>query len=319
MSTKTNAVQIGQINRVALDAPAPSGIIVIDLIRIKYLVVAFVRKNWLNLLIFVLFVYLVLIKSQTISISFAQSDATPTAKLVSEKTNLKQKNSKQNPDNQAAFIGGALTDKDGDPTEGVVEVLPQRPIPPVKSAYAKDSKSDKGGNGGNEANLFDNVSIFVAPERAEAAVVKSKRDKCWDYVRRFVAVAKTEREKFGIPVSITLAQGLLESDAGDSRLTRAANNHFGVKTFNARVPHVVMKDDSPTDKFKKYDTAWESYRDHSLLLMHDHYKGLQYLSKVDYVNWAKGLQKAGYATDPQYAAKLIKIIENLQLYKLDEV
>jgi flagellum-specific peptidoglycan hydrolase FlgJ len=310
MSTKTNSVQIGQINRVALDTPAPSGIIVIDLIRMKYLAIGFLRKNWLNLLIFVLFIYLVLIKSQTISISFAQSAATPTAKLVSEKVNLKQKNLKQNSDNEAAFIGGALTDKDGDPTEGVVEVLPQRPIQPVKSAYAK---------GGNDANLFDNVSIFVAPERAEAAVVKSKKDKCWDYVRRFVAIAKTERQKFGIPVSITLAQGLLESDAGDSRLTRAANNHFGVKTFNARVPHVVMKDDSPTDKFKKYDTAWESYRDHSLLLMRDHYKGLQYLSKVDYVNWAKGLQKAGYATDPQYAAKLIKIIENLQLYKLDEV
>jgi flagellum-specific peptidoglycan hydrolase FlgJ len=310
MSTKTNSVQIGQINRVALDTPAPSGIIVVDLIRIKYLVVAFVRKNWLNLLIFVMFIYLILIKSQTISISFAQADATPTAKLVSEKVNLKQKNLKQNHDNEAAFIGGALADKDGDPTEGVVEVLPQRPTQPVKSAYAK---------GGNDANLFDNVSIFVAPERAEAAVVKSKKDKCWDYVRRFVAIAKTERQKFGIPVSITLAQGLLESDAGESRLTRAANNHFGVKTFNARVPHVVMKDDSPTDKFKKYDTAWESYRDHSLLLMRDHYKSLQYLSKVDYVNWAKGLQKAGYATDPQYAAKLIKIIENLQLYKLDEV
>ncbi|MDZ7880795.1 MAG: glucosaminidase domain-containing protein [Saprospiraceae bacterium] len=314
MSTKTNSVQIGQINRVAIDTPAPSGIIVIDLIRIKYLIVSFVKKNWLNLLIFVLFIYLVLIKSQTISISFAQVGTTPTAELVSDKVegqtkNIKQK--KQNYDNEAAFIGGALTNSNNnDPTEGVVEVLPQRPNQPVKSAYAK---------GGNDANLFDNVSIFVAPERAEAAVVKSKRDKCWDYVRRFVTIAKTEKQKFGIPVSITLAQGLLESDAGESRLTRAANNHFGVKTFNARVPHVVMKDDSPTDKFKKYDTAWESYRDHSLLLMRDHYKSLQYLSKVDYVNWAKGLQKAGYATDPQYAAKLIKIIENLQLYKLDEV
>ena len=193
---------------------------------------------------------------------------------------------------------------------GVVEVLPQRVAKPVKSAYA---------NGGNAANLFDNVSIFVAPERADAAVVKSKKDKCWDYVRRFIGIAKSEKQKFGIPVSITLAQGLLESYAGDSRLTRAANNHFGVKTFNKRVPHVVMKDDSPTDKFKKYDSAWESYRDHSLLLMRDHYKPLQYLSKTDYVSWAKGLQKAGYATDPQYAAKLIKIIENLQLFKLDEV
>jgi flagellum-specific peptidoglycan hydrolase FlgJ len=224
--------------------------------------------------------------------------------------NLKQKNLKQNGDSEAAIMGSPVSNRNDDPTEGVVDLLPQRAPQPVKSAYAK---------GGNDANLFDNVSIFVAPERANAAVVKSKKDKCWDYVRRFVAIAKTEKQKFGIPVSITLAQGLLESDAGESRLTRAANNHFGVKTFNKHVAHVVMKDDSPTDKFKKYDTAWESYRDHSLLLMRDHYKGLQYLSKTDYVNWAKGLQKAGYATDPQYAAKLIKIIENLQLYKLDEV
>jgi flagellum-specific peptidoglycan hydrolase FlgJ len=313
MSAKTNSVHIGQINRVALEAPAPTGIIVIDLIHIKRLALVFIKNNWLNLLIFVLFMYLIFTKSQSISISFAESAEVPTAKAVAQKVNLKQKNLKQN-NNEAAFIGGALSEKEGnkdnDPTDGVVDLLPQRPTQPVKSAYAK---------GGNEANLFDNVSIFVAPERADAAVVKSKKDKCWDYVRRFVAIAKTEKQKFGIPVSITLAQGLLESDAGDSRLTRNANNHFGVKTFNKRVPHVVMKDDSPTDKFKKYDTAWESYRDHSLLLMRDHYKGLQYLSKTDYVNWAKGLQKAGYATDPQYAAKLIKIIENLQLYKLDEV
>jgi flagellum-specific peptidoglycan hydrolase FlgJ len=310
MSAKTNSVQIGQINRVAIEASAPSGIIVIDLIRIKRIALVFVRNNWLNLLIFVLFMYLILTKLDGFSISFADSAAVGKAKNVSEKTNLKQKNLKQNGDSQAAFIAASSKDGEGTSSSGVVEVLPQSAIKPVKSAYAK---------GGNDANLFDNVSIFVAPERAEAAVVKSKKDKCWDYVRRFIAVAKTEKQKFGIPVSITLAQGLLESDAGESRLTRAANNHFGVKTFNKRVPHVVMKDDSPTDKFKKYDSAWESYRDHSLLLMRDHYKSLQYLSKTDYVSWAKGLQKAGYATDPQYAAKLIKIIENLQLFKLDEV
>ncbi len=310
MSAKTNSVQIGQINRVAIEATAPSGIIVIDLIRIKHIALGFVKNNWLNLLIFVLFIYLILTKMEAVTISFGNSAAIGKAQNVSEKVNLKQKNLKQKGNTEASLIAASLSDDNGDPSVGVVEVLPKLPTKPVKSAYA---------NGGNDANLFDNVSIFVSPERADAAAVKSKKDKCWDYVRRFIAIAKTEKQKFGIPVSITLAQGLLESDAGDSRLTRAANNHFGVKTFNKRVPHVVMKDDSPTDKFKKYDSAWESYRDHSLLLMRDHYKPLQYLSKTDYVSWAKGLQKAGYATDPQYAAKLIKIIENLQLFKLDEV
>lgn len=310
MSTKTNSVQIGQINRVAIEATAPSGIIVIDLIHLKRLALVFLKNNWLNLLIFVLFAYLVVTKIDGFSISFNDSVAASASKGMAQRANLKQKNLKQKEVAEASLIATSLNEESDDNGLGVVEVLPQRAAKPVTSAYAK---------GGNDANLFDNVSIFVAPERADAAVVKSKKDKCWDYVRRFIAIAKTEKQKFGIPVSITLAQGLLESDAGDSRLTRAANNHFGVKTFNKRVPHVVMKDDSPTDKFKKYDTAWESYRDHSLLLMRDHYKPLQYLSKTDYVSWAKGLQKAGYATDPQYAAKLIKIIENLQLFKLDEV
>lgn len=310
MSAKTNSVQIGQINRVAIEAAAPSGIIVIDLIHLKRLALVFVKNNWLNALIFVLFIYLILTKIDGITVSFNDSVAASATKATVQRANLKQKNLKQKEDAQASLIATSLNEGNDNNGLGVVEVLPQRIAKPVKSAYAK---------GGNDANLFDNVSIFVAPERADAAVVKSKKDKCWDYVRRFIGIAKSEKQKFGIPVSITLAQGLLESDAGESRLTRAANNHFGVKTFSKRVPHVVMKDDSPTDKFKKYDSAWESYRDHSLLLMRDHYKPLQYLSKTDYVSWAKGLQKAGYATDPQYAAKLIKIIENLQLFKLDEV
>ena len=318
MSVKTNSVQIGQINRVAIEAAAPSGIIVIDLIHLKRLALVFLKNNWLNGIIFVLTLYLVLMKMGESTASFDDSVAASATNATVQRANLPQKNFKQKEVAQASLIASALKENNDnvgdnvgeDKGLGVVEVLPQRVAKPVKSAYA---------NGGNDANLFDNVSIFVAPERANAAVVKSKKDKCWDYVRRFIGIAKSEKQKFGIPVSITLAQGLLESDAGDSRLTRAANNHFGVKTFNKRVPHVVMKDDSPTDKFKKYDSAWESYRDHSLLLMRDHYKPLQYLSKTDYVSWAKGLQKAGYATDPQYAAKLIKIIENLQLFKLDEV
>ena len=318
MSAKINSVQIGQINRVAIEAAAPSGIIVIDLIHLKRLALVFLKNNWLNGIIFVLTLYLVLMKMGESTASFDDSVAASATNATGQRANLPQKNFKQKEVAQASLIASALKENNDnvgdnvgeDKGLGVVEVLPQRVAKPVKSAYA---------NGGNDANLFDNVSIFVAPERANAAVVKSKKDKCWDYVRRFIGIAKSEKQKFGIPVSITLAQGLLESDAGDSRLTRAANNHFGVKTFNKRVPHVVMKDDSPTDKFKKYDSAWESYRDHSLLLMRDHYKPLQYLSKTDYVSWAKGLQKAGYATDPQYAAKLIKIIENLQLFKLDEV
>ncbi len=168
-----------------------------------------------------------------------------------------------------------------------------------------------------------NITFLLEPElavQADPAVVKGKKDKCWDYVTRFVNVAKLEREKFGVPVSVTLAQGILESDAGDSRLTQRSNNHFGVKTFNKHNRnYVVAHDDTPRDHFQLYDNAWQSYRAHSLLLLQERYKPLQYLSKKDYVGWTKGLQKAGYATDPHYADKLVKIINGLELYRFDEI
>ncbi len=309
--SQPNFIQIGQVDR--QQDIKKDWQIVINNGKIK----EFFLKNWINVIILVLVFYIFSQRHVYFSIGDNSELQNGKAQLVA----FKQKNIKQNVKNQAiAAIGDAL-EATHDPngykviggTEGVVELLPLREniskSGVISKAYTK---------GGNDANLFDNVSIFIAPEKANPVVVKSKQEKCWDYVRRFIEVAKAERQKFGIPVSITLAQGLLESDAGESRLTQKANNHFGVKTFNRSVAHVVMKDDTPNDKFKKYDTAWESFRDHSLLLMRDHYKELQYLSKTDYVGWAQGLQKAGYATDHQYAEKLVKIIENLKLYKFDE-
>ena len=309
--SQPNYIQIGQVDR--QQDIKKNWQIVIDNGKIK----AFLVKNWINILILVLVFYIFAHRNTYFGLDDNNIQQIGKATQVG----IKEKNIKQNVGNIAtAAISESLqpTHDQNDykvigGTEGIVELLPKRNVssqPEVSSStYAK---------GGNDANLFDNVSIFVAPEKANPAVVKSKQEKCWDYVRRFINVAKAERQKFGIPISITLAQGLLESDAGESRLTQKANNHFGVKTFNRNVPHVVMKDDTPNDKFKKYDSAWESYRDHSLLLMREHYKELQYLSKTDYVGWAKGLKKAGYATDPQYAEKLVKIIENLKLYQFDE-
>lgn len=314
MTNQSNYIQIGQVER--KKEISRNWQLVID----SKLIQDFFIKNWMNIVILILVFYI--FANRNVYFSIGDPAESPQGKGKATNVALKQKNLKQNIKNQnTAAIGEALNPS-LDPnqykviggTEGVVELLPQRPAAtkPVTSSSNAYSK------GGNDANLFDNVSIFVAPEKANAAVVKSKQEKCWDYVRRFINVAKAERQKFGIPVSITLAQGLLESDAGESRLTRSANNHFGIKTFNRRVPHVIMKDDTPIDKFKKYDSAWESFRDHSLLLMRDHYKQLQFLSKTDYVGWAKGLEKAGYATDKQYAENLVRIIENLKLYRFDE-
>jgi len=140
------------------------------------------------------------------------------------------------------------------------------------------------------------------------------------YVRRFAKVAQGEMQKFGIPASITLAQGLLESNAGKSPLASQKNNHFGIKCFSKKCKkgHCSnFSDDSHKDFFRNYDTAWESYRAHSEFLQGNRYKHL--LEETSYERWANGLVKAGYATDQSYGRKLINLIESLELYRYDEV
>ena len=128
-------------------------------------------------------------------------------------------------------------------------------------------------------------------------------------------------KKYGIPASITLAQGLLESNAGASKLARLNNNHFGIKCFsrNCKPGHCSnYTDDSHKDFFRKYKGAKESYRAHSLFLQRSRYKHLHQLGTKNYKDWAHGLRKAGYATDKKYAPKLIKLIEVLKLDKYDK-
>jgi flagellum-specific peptidoglycan hydrolase FlgJ len=139
------------------------------------------------------------------------------------------------------------------------------------------------------------------------------------YIRRFAHVARAEMDQYGIPASITLAQGLLESQAGNSPLAKEANNHFGIKCFSKRCKKGHCRnfsDDHHKDFFRTYPSAWESYRAHSLFLQKDRYKHLLELPTTDYKGWAVGLKKAGYATDPQYANKLIRLIEGLELDRL---
>ncbi len=142
------------------------------------------------------------------------------------------------------------------------------------------------------------------------------------YIERFDEVAQAEMEKYGVPASITLAQGLLESQAGKSPLATGHNNHFGIKCFarNCRRGHCRnFSDDSHKDFFRVYRSAWESYRAHSLLLRREErYQPLFRLAADDYRGWAEGLAKAGYATDPAYAKKLIRLIERHKLYRYDK-
>lgn len=139
------------------------------------------------------------------------------------------------------------------------------------------------------------------------------------YIKRYKDLAVTEMEKFGIPASITLGQALIESRAGNSRLARENNNHFGVKCFSKKCAkgHCTNhKDDHHKDFFRSYESVWESYRNHSQFLQKGRYSALKTYGK-DYKKWAAGLRKAGYATDKKYDKKLISVIERYKLYQYD--
>lgn len=140
----------------------------------------------------------------------------------------------------------------------------------------------------------------------------------WAYIDQYKGMAIEQMQKYRIPASITLAQGLLESRAGQSSLATQANNHFGIKVGGSWTgPYVLRDDDAPNEKFRKYKSAKESYEDHSRFLQGKRYQGLFRLKITDYKGWARGLKAAGYATAPTYAESLIRIIEMYNLYQFD--
>ncbi len=144
-------------------------------------------------------------------------------------------------------------------------------------------------------------------------------DKRKEFIRKYKHIAIREMERTGIPASITLAQGILESGCGESELAVNANNHFGIKcheTWNGDT--YTMDDDTRDECFRKYKNIEQSWIDHSdFLTSRPRYAGLFSIPTTDYKAWAKGLKAAGYATNPQYANMLIKIIEEEELYKFD--
>lgn len=139
------------------------------------------------------------------------------------------------------------------------------------------------------------------------------------YIEKYKDIAIREMEKTGIPASITLAQGCLESGNGNSELAKKANNHFGIKCHSTwKGKGFYMDDDAKDECFRVYKDPEESYRDHSDFLINGRrYAFLFELSTTDYKGWAKGLKKAGYATNPKYPELLINIIEENKLYEFD--
>ncbi len=140
-----------------------------------------------------------------------------------------------------------------------------------------------------------------------------------EYIRRYQLLAIEEMNRSGIPASITMAQGCLESGNGNSELSVLSNNHFGIKCKTGwRGPKVYYDDDRRNECFRKYATVEESYIDHTNFLMDNpRYADLFKLEHTDYKAWARGLKKAGYATAHDYDKRLIKIIEENKLHRLD--
>lgn len=141
-----------------------------------------------------------------------------------------------------------------------------------------------------------------------------------DYIATFAEIAQFEMKAYGIPASITLAQGILESGFGKGELTLKTNNHFGIKCHNGWNGQYEHHDDDARDEcFRKYNHPMYSFRDHSIFLSsRARYAALFRLRRDDYKGWARGLRAAGYATDKRYPQKLISFIERYELFKYDQ-
>ena len=140
------------------------------------------------------------------------------------------------------------------------------------------------------------------------------------YIDKYNKIAVSEMQRSGIPASITLAQGMLESRYGLSDLAVKGNNHFGIKCHDGKGRSMTMDDEKKGECFRAYDTPEESFADHSdFLRFRDRYRFLFDYDITDYRSWAYGLSKAGYATDPEYPAKLIQLIEEYKLSKYDQL
>ncbi|MEL6638783.1 MAG: glucosaminidase domain-containing protein [Bacteroidota bacterium] len=284
----------------------------------------YLRAHWFRILLIALALYIVLVKDIQFQISMNSAPANPAAPTY-DWGNAEPGTSKGPNGSEATLSMMPEMGEEGQAT----------PVVHQRNKSARDYRdplldetlsAERKAEIQNLANTFSNLTFVLSPDYAQRkrvpeAVVAVKMAKCYRYVQRFAPVAKAEMNKYGIPASITLAQGLLESNVGESRLTKANHNHFGIKCFSrkCRKGHCSnFTDDTHKDFFRIYQSSWESYRAHSIFLQGKRYAPLKDLGTTDYAAWARGLRKAGYATDKRYAEKLIQIIEALELHQYDE-
>lgn len=165
----------------------------------------------------------------------------------------------------------------------------------------------------NQKDFTEDDFHEIPPAKQVTTAVTQK------YIEDYKDIAMVEMQRYNIPASITLAQGILESGSGQGRLARYGNNHFGIKchaTWNGKT--ITHDDDEKSECFRRYKYAYESFEDHSqFLTKRGRYSSLFELDPTDYESWAHGLKKAGYATDPAYAKKLIALIKKFNLHQYD--
>lgn len=165
--------------------------------------------------------------------------------------------------------------------------------------------------------IFSFLCMFVASQTVISQTM-TWNQRYQNYFDKYKDVAVEQMLKYRIPASITLAQGVLESAAGNSELATKANNHFGIKCNGWTGRKSYHDDDARNECFRAYDSVYESYQDHSVFLTTSkRYSNLFQLKLTDYKGWARGLKACGYATSPTYATKLIEIIELYKLYQYD--
>ncbi len=170
---------------------------------------------------------------------------------------------------------------------------------------------------------MNTLKIFaLAATLGWACTLSAQRISRAEYIDRYRDIAVSHAEKYDIPASIKRAQGILESGDGNGTLAREGNTHFNIKvkaSDNWRGAVVRHDDDAPNEPFRAYDTPEDSWLDHSEYLdSQPRYDSLFRYGVTDYRSWARGLKNAGYATDPLYAEKLIRIIEDNELWRLDQ-
>ena len=164
------------------------------------------------------------------------------------------------------------------------------------------------------------VLILLCALVGVVSVMANGRQTREEYVEKYKAIAIAHMERYGIPASITMAQGILESDSGNSYLSRTSNNHFGIKCKKSWTGKKVYHDDDAKGEcFRAYPSVEASYQDHADFLdQSPRYDSLFVYASDDYRSWARGLKACGYATAPDYAERLVKIIESMKLYLLDK-